>query len=361
MKKRFLAIALMFGCISLLSGCGCQHEWQEATCLAPRTCTLCQETEGEISDHSWKAADCENPKTCSVCGKTEGEPLGHDWQEPNCETPKVCTLCGNTEGEALGHCFNLWNVTGETMSRSCETCSTEETAEADRERVLNDCLVGRWDSTKVTPIHFPMDMDAVDIYKGPIPYMTVEEGGAIRFFNGSQYFDGRVQFSEYAAEDGVERYFFFAMQEDVPQMAFALEIAPEGACAVIAYETYSTVRYEQESEEAAILREALVGTWTSIKKYVDSSNVTNTYKDCTMTFRDDHSFTAIRDGVTLEGTWTDPDRRETDDYIIYNYLIKYAEDGRRNSNFIQMLINKAGETEFSINFNNTYTIWFEAE
>ena len=30
-------------------------------------------------EHEWTDATCETPKTCSVCGKTEGDPLGHDW------------------------------------------------------------------------------------------------------------------------------------------------------------------------------------------------------------------------------------------------------------------------------------------
>lgn len=30
-------------------------------------------------EHEWQDATCETPKTCSTCGKTEGDPLGHDW------------------------------------------------------------------------------------------------------------------------------------------------------------------------------------------------------------------------------------------------------------------------------------------
>ena len=31
--------------------------------------------------HTWVDADCDNPKTCSVCQATEGEKLGHDYTE----------------------------------------------------------------------------------------------------------------------------------------------------------------------------------------------------------------------------------------------------------------------------------------
>lgn len=32
---------------SILTGCGCDHKWQSATCEEPKTCKLCGETEGE--------------------------------------------------------------------------------------------------------------------------------------------------------------------------------------------------------------------------------------------------------------------------------------------------------------------------
>ena len=52
-------------------------------------------------NHTWAEATCEAPKTCSVCGETEGEALGHSWVEATCEAPKTCSGCGLTEGEAL--------------------------------------------------------------------------------------------------------------------------------------------------------------------------------------------------------------------------------------------------------------------
>lgn len=48
-------------------------------------------------------ADCYTPKTCSKCEETEGEALGHDWLDATCEEPETCDRCGETEGEALGH------------------------------------------------------------------------------------------------------------------------------------------------------------------------------------------------------------------------------------------------------------------
>lgn len=69
----------------------CQHQWTDATCKAPKTCSLCGETEGEVGDHSWVDATCQAPKTCSVCGATEGEVGDHSYVDG------ICSVCGTSE------------------------------------------------------------------------------------------------------------------------------------------------------------------------------------------------------------------------------------------------------------------------
>lgn len=129
MKRRILLsslILLILCCI--LAGCGHDHEWSDATCTSPKTCKVCEETDGEALGHDWKDATCTDPKICSRCGKTEGKALGHDvpdisctdsaickrcgeeipalgheWEEATCTEPKTCSRCGVTEGKALGH------------------------------------------------------------------------------------------------------------------------------------------------------------------------------------------------------------------------------------------------------------------
>ena len=119
MKKAALFLFLL-ALICTLTACGCKHEWQEATCETPKTCTLCQETEGEPLRHSWVDATCEEPKTCSNCALTEGEALGHNWVDATCEAPKTCTNCAMTEGEALGH---QWNNADCQVEKVCTVCS----------------------------------------------------------------------------------------------------------------------------------------------------------------------------------------------------------------------------------------------
>ena len=102
----------------VLSGCACEHEWQEASCTQPYLCILCGEIDGEELGHSWTQADCVSSKSCTVCSLTEGDPLGHHWAEADCVTPQTCTACGVTQGEAKGHHFV-------TVSKIPATCTKE--------------------------------------------------------------------------------------------------------------------------------------------------------------------------------------------------------------------------------------------
>lgn len=45
-------------------------------------------------EHDWIDATCEEPKTCSICGEIEGEALGHDW-DLTVDRP-TCTRCSET-------------------------------------------------------------------------------------------------------------------------------------------------------------------------------------------------------------------------------------------------------------------------
>ena len=125
------------------------HSWAAATCTAPKTCTICEMTEGEAEGHAWESATCTEPRQCSRCGQTFGFALGHDignvictesgvckrcgeevhatghkWKEATCTTPKTCSVCGTTEGNALGHttangtCSRCGELIFETVSGS---------------------------------------------------------------------------------------------------------------------------------------------------------------------------------------------------------------------------------------------------
>lgn len=122
MRKTKVSLVIVILAI-VLFGCGCKHEWEEATCDKPKTCKLCGETEGEPLGHSWVEASCENPRKCSNCGITEGEALGHKWEDATCTEPRTCSVCGKTEGEALGHDFA--SATLDTP-KTCRVCGETE-------------------------------------------------------------------------------------------------------------------------------------------------------------------------------------------------------------------------------------------
>ena len=123
MRKNMLLCALVMVLILLLAGCGCEHEWNVATCSAPKTCSLCGETEGEPLPHTWQDATCTASKTCSVCNVTEGEPLPHTWQDATCTVPKTCSVCNVTEGEPLPH---TWQDATCTAPKTCSVCNATE-------------------------------------------------------------------------------------------------------------------------------------------------------------------------------------------------------------------------------------------
>ena len=90
------------------------HNWLDATCAAPKTCSRCGITEGEPHGVHDDVVEIVDPTcteggykkiTCTVCGDTvisdQKPPLGHDWTEVTTEAPKTCERCGETEGDPL--------------------------------------------------------------------------------------------------------------------------------------------------------------------------------------------------------------------------------------------------------------------
>ena len=50
--KRCLILIYVTLLLVFLVSCGCNHNWQAATCTEPRTCTLCGESEGDAAGHA---------------------------------------------------------------------------------------------------------------------------------------------------------------------------------------------------------------------------------------------------------------------------------------------------------------------
>lgn len=149
------------------------HDWKDATCTEPKTCTACGVTEGRANGHKWDEGTVTVPAeenkegeklfTCTVCKATKTQAIptldhvhnyeetvavtpptctedgytthtcrcgdskvdsevkapGHTMSEATCTTPKVCSVCGTTEGKALGH---VWLDATCTAPKTCDRC-----------------------------------------------------------------------------------------------------------------------------------------------------------------------------------------------------------------------------------------------
>lgn len=70
------------------------------------------------TEHTWEDATCKAAKTCSICGKTEGEPLEHNYVDG------ACTLCGKSEPVQGTVITSTENFAGLTASGSYKTVTT---------------------------------------------------------------------------------------------------------------------------------------------------------------------------------------------------------------------------------------------
>ena len=346
MKCR-IAIILLLTIVLSLSGCGCQHEWQDADCVTPKTCALCQQTEGDALGHSWQEASCETPKTCTACGATEGEALGHTWQEATCETPKTCTACGKTEGEA-SHGWTDWSFDGEAaMARSCGSCGAEESRSM--EEYLQEHLAGHWDAVSVMNLNRRSEDDpywenAEFYYAGAMPYMKILKDGSHEIFAGSvHYTDCRLKFISAShdvkippSEEIYDAYHFGLHPENGKGVWF-LYVPQEDAVFLMGY-----IRFERETEEMTALRDQLAGTWVYDSEYLYNESDTtidrSTYRvefSREGTFRAEldkriegswgYNNTLVSDGVTYQGLYVvfDGNYRNT------NVVLEISEDGTR--------------------------------
>ena len=84
------------------------HHWYD--------CTKCDGIEYQMEEHTPKADVYEHDATnhwqvCEECGaKVDNTVVAHTYNDATCLTPKTCSVCGATDGEALGHDLYLQSV-----------------------------------------------------------------------------------------------------------------------------------------------------------------------------------------------------------------------------------------------------------
>ena len=81
------------------------HNFSDATCTAPKTCTRCSETDGSALGHDYAPATCTEAAKCTRCNQKKGSALGHDLTDATCTEGQTCKVCGLTSNNALGHSF----------------------------------------------------------------------------------------------------------------------------------------------------------------------------------------------------------------------------------------------------------------
>lgn len=123
MKKVISLMVAVLLCSVILAGCTCEHQWQEASCSAPKTCSLCGEESGESLPHTWIEATCASPKTCTVCGQTSGEPLAHTYVDEVIEpsefeegyTLHTCSACNHSYTDARVPALGYYIMEGDLI------------------------------------------------------------------------------------------------------------------------------------------------------------------------------------------------------------------------------------------------------
>ena len=122
--KTLLVVTLVVLAVLALASC------QEDPCKDGHTMEAIAEKLATCTENGWSAG-----VVCKVCGYEERrsfvlEAKGHKWVDADCETPKTCSVCDATEGEALGHSFTdlvpakapTCEAKGYTEHRECYVC-----------------------------------------------------------------------------------------------------------------------------------------------------------------------------------------------------------------------------------------------
>ena len=162
MKKVLSLIAVLCMALVCFVGCDllsqftpetpCEHDWVDATCSTPKTCSVCGETEGEANGHTEETV-AGTPATCTEAGKTDG---------------KKCSVCGETIVEqtaiaALGH-------TEETVAGTSATCTEAGMTEGKKCTVCGETTV---EQTAIDALGHAPEADDGDV---TTPVKCVNEG-----------------------------------------------------------------------------------------------------------------------------------------------------------------------------------------
>ena len=210
MKKTCL-ILLTVLCAILLTSCGCEHTYSEATCKDLAKCTACGETTGELADHKYTEATCKDLAKCSVCGETTGELAGHKYTEATCKDLAKCSVCGETTGELADHKYTEATCAAPATCAICGKTEGEPLAhqytEATCTELAKCALCGG--TTGELKAHLYSEATCQEVAKCAVCGGTSGEKGAHKYSSGTCTICGHVdeKYQEIAAIlKKIERY-----------------------------------------------------------------------------------------------------------------------------------------------------------
>lgn len=292
MKKQLTLIILLLICLTILAGCGCNHEWVEADCATAKHCALCEEVEGEPLGHVWQAATCEAPVTCEVCGATEGSALGHIWLEATCEVPQTCQYCNATEGEPLEHTWeeatcetartctvcqmtdgdplaHVWQEATTDAPKTCTVCAATEgekiTADARFTTAQTKDIQGTWTCT------FPITEEAVGDKEEPI---TLDWTMKLTFGNSGALSVRFVIADEKAFMDGMLAYTMEDMYADFEAKGYTREEADAAMEALYDMSVEEYVRQQLNDADLPALVKMIFGSYDAdVVYYVEDGKL----------------------------------------------------------------------------------------
>lgn len=120
-----------------------EHNWTPATCIAPKTCSVCGATEGDALGHTegteWKSDADNHWHLCTVAGcgvVIESSKAAHtpDREEATETEPVKCSVCGYIITPALGHTHDVDTAKFESDEtnhwNTCSGCSEKQNISA---------------------------------------------------------------------------------------------------------------------------------------------------------------------------------------------------------------------------------------
>ena len=117
-----------------------EHNYDAATCIAPKTCTICKATSGNNLGHTY-TNDCD--ADCNRCKATR-TPAAHKDGTATCKEKAKCSVCGVAYGSLSEHKFGDYVYNNDataskdgTKTRTCSVCKKSETITAAGTKLIN--------------------------------------------------------------------------------------------------------------------------------------------------------------------------------------------------------------------------------